>query len=228
MEAILIEGSTQTHDGVGACILAVGRISPGGVELCGTAFAVSEDRLATAAHVVGVEEEGLVGIVSKAPTLSEYQDTTDKKIRCLRLRIVSYDSVRDIAILNVQDAKFRLGYSLFSTDDVDVGGPVVSLGYPHADHGRLVLTAQESSVGARVFLGDANVKTKHIVLNTQCRPGQSGGPVFRKGGKLGVAAMILGSYAPSTGGGISLGGIDPQTLHQTTHAISAEYIRSML
>jgi len=40
--------------------------------------------------------------------------------------------------------------------------------------------------------------------------------------------MVIGSYAPSIEGGIRLGNIDPYTLHQTTHAVSAEYIASML
>jgi hypothetical protein len=36
--------------------------------------------------------------------------------------------------------------------------------------------------------------------------------------------MVVGSYAPNGGGGILLGDVDPATLHQTTHAISAEYV----
>lgn len=43
-----------------------------------------------------------------------------------------------------------------------------------------------------------------------------------------LVAMIIGSYAPNSGGSISLGGVDPHTLHQTTHAVSAEYILQML
>jgi glycine cleavage system aminomethyltransferase T len=65
-----------------------------------------------------------------------------------------------------------------------------------------------------------------IILNVQARPGQSGSPVLLSDGRT-IAAMIIGSYAPRAGGGISLGGVDPHTLHQTTHAISAEYIREL-
>ena len=43
-----------------------------------------------------------------------------------------------------------------------------------------------------------------------------------------IAGILIGSYAPQVNGSISIGGIDPQTLHQTTHAISAEYIKEML
>jgi hypothetical protein len=41
--------------------------------------------------------------------------------------------------------------------------------------------------------------------------------------------MITGGYSPTgAAGGIIIGGIDPQTLHQTTHAVSAEYIKGLL
>jgi hypothetical protein len=89
------------------------------------------------------------------------------------------------------------------------------------------LTEQRSSVGARIILGSQGIKTKHLVLNVQARPGQSGSPVFSDDGKL-LVAMVIGSYAPGGGGGVIVGGIDPQTLHQTTHAISAEYITEIL
>lgn len=83
-------------------------------------------------------------------------------------------------------------------------------------------------VGARVLLGAGGVKVKHVVLNTQTRPGQSGGPVFTADGRT-VCAMITGGYSPTgAAGGIIIGGIDPQTLHQTTHAVSAEYIKGLL
>jgi hypothetical protein len=89
------------------------------------------------------------------------------------------------------------------------------------------LTQQRSHVGARIILGSQGIKTKHIVLNVQAKPGQSGSPVFSEDAKV-VVAMVLGSYAPGGSSGISLGGIDPQTLHQTTHALSAEYISGLL
>ena len=123
--------------------------------------------------------------------------------------------------------KASFPYSLGSTDNVFPGTPVVSLGFPHMDTGRLVLTQQSSLIGARVLLGNNGIKTKHVVLNTQTRPGQSGGPVFSEDGNT-VSAMIIGGYSPSGVRGISVGGVDPQTLHQTTHALSAEYIKAMI
>lgn len=145
------------------------------------------------------------------------------------LKIANYNPIHDICILElVNSGSVTFTYNLGGSDQVGSGSPVVSLGYPHADHGRLVLTQQSSMVGARVLLGAESVKVKHLVLNTQTRPGQSGGPVFTGDGRS-VCAMIVGGYSPAgSTGGISLGGIDPQTLHQTTHAVSAEYITGML
>lgn len=215
---------------IGRVVLPLARQGAGGaVAPLGTCFAVGPRRFATAAHVTGPSDTGLVAIIGRADALSDYQDTTNEQVRVVMLKIVNYSPLHDIVILEIDDATSHVtfAYALSSTDIIAPGAPVVSLGYPHADHGRLVLTQQSSMVGARVLLGVEGEKIKHVVLNTQTRPGQSGGPVFSSDG-LRVCAMVVGGYAPAGGGGISLGGIDPQTLHQTTHAVSAEYISELL
>ena len=90
-----------------------------------------------------------------------------------------------------------------------------------------MLTYERAEIGAKVLIDSNGIKSKHVVLNTQARPGQSGSPVLRLPDLM-VIGLLIGSYAPGGGGGISLGGVDPQTLHQTTHAISAEYLTEML
>jgi hypothetical protein len=82
-------------------------------------------------------------------------------------------------------------------------------------------------VGARVLLSAAGTKVKHLVLNVQARVGQSGGPVYNDDFSL-VCAMIVGGYTPPGPQSVILAGVDPRTLHQTTHAVSAEYIQDML
>ena len=72
-----------------------------------------------------------------------------------------------------------------------------------------------------------DLKGKNIVLNIQSRPGQSGSPIVIPEKRI-LAGILIGSYAPKTNGGIIIGGIDPQTLHQTTHAVSVEYVKEML
>lgn len=206
------------------------RLAGGAITPLGTCFAVTNRRFATAAHVVGPSDENLVAIIPRFGSFGDYQDTTDQNVSAIVLKMVVYSPFNDIAILEFSDSssEMRFGYSLAGTDMLLPGTPVISLGYPHADHGRLVLTQQSSMVGARVILGANGLKFKHAVLNTQTRPGQSGGPVFTSDGKY-ICAMVTGGYSPSgAGGSISLGGIDPQTLHQTTHAVSAEYIKELL
>ncbi|WP_202797108.1 S1 family peptidase [Kribbella flavida] len=208
-------------------VYAIGRNGPSGVQLLGTAFAVGANKIATAYHVVGGDDRDLVMIAPKIAHFSEYQDTADGRVNPLRLKIAAADPVRDLCVLQSDEFSLRFSYGLGSTDSSPPGTPIVTLGFPHANHGRLVLTQQNANVGARVLIENARQKNKHIILNTQAREGQSGGPVLSATMKE-VVAILIGSYAPGGGGGISLGGVDPHTLHQTTHAVSAEYLRAML
>lgn len=142
------------------------------------------------------------------------------------VKIKEIDPFSDICILSSSsDATSNI--KITNTDNIKVGENIDTFGYPHADQGRLVLTHQKAEIGAKILISTENIKSKHIVLNTQTRPGQSGSPIFSsKDGSL--IAILIGSYAPGGGGGISLGGVDPHTLHQTTHAISTEYLLKMM
>ena len=208
-------------------IFGVGRIEPTGVTPLGTAFSIAPNRFATTFHVTGGDDSNLVVVAPKVKgtQLADYQDTSDKTAQLIEVTIVAVDPVRDLAILEFEGSGAPV-YALTGTDVVLPGAPVVTLGFPHFDQGRFVLTRQDSHVGARVLIDSGGVKSKHIVLNVQTRPGQSGSPVFLEGFAA-VVAMVVGSYAPTSEGGIRLGNIDPQTLHQTTHAISAEYLSEM-
>ena len=90
----------------------------------------------------------------------------------------------------------------------------------------IYLITLSGSIGAKILIDTNGIKLKNIVLNIQSRPGQSGSPIVIPG-KRTISGILIGSYAPQVNGSISIGGIDPQTLHQTTHAISAEYIKEM-
>ena len=66
---------------IGRVVIPLGRRGPGGmVSLLGTCFAVSPCKFATAAHVTGPSDEGLVGIFGRVDSLADYQDTTDIKV----------------------------------------------------------------------------------------------------------------------------------------------------
>ncbi|MER9052354.1 serine protease [Mesorhizobium sp. M0923] len=214
-------------ENVAKIVFAIGKNGPGGIVPLGTGFAIGKNILATAAHVVGVEAVDLVAVVS-VQTLYNYQDTTINQVHNFPVSVKEHDAIRDISILEANSNVLPFVDKLVGTDSVSASSSVISLGFPHLNFGRLVLTAHQSNIGARVILGAGGIKTKHAILNTQTRPGQSGGPVFRAG-TLDIIAMIMGSYVPGMAqGSISLGGIDPQTLHQTTHAISSEYILDMI
>lgn len=203
------------------------RVVAGGVNLLGTCFAVGPDLVATAHHVISGDPQGLVAAIPWISHVNEYQDTSRQDVQMVDARVVAADPVRDLAILALNGVSFSSPLVLGSTDDTSVGDSVTIEGYPHANFGRMVLTLQEAHVGARILLPSGGQKFKNIVLNTQAREGQSGGPVIDPRSRS-VVAVLLGSYAPGGGGSISLGGVDPATLHQTTHAISAQYLKDML
>lgn len=208
-------------------VFAVGRISPGGVQLFGTAFCLDKPGyFATASHVAGTDGQGLVlALKSTMSSIHDYQDTTDARLDVVPVRIEALDPFHDLAVLKA-DVDIKSNIIIGTADQASVGVAVSSFGFPHADHGRMVLTQQDAEIGARVLIASGGVKSKHLVLNTQARPGQSGSPVFRKSDGV-LVGVLVGSYAPGGGGGISLGGVDPHTLHQTTHAVSAEYLSEM-
>lgn len=208
-------------------IFSVGRITPNGLSLLGTAFAVNKPGFfATAAHVVNHSDNGLVIIFNEMSSMQDYQDTTKTQVRYIPATISAINPICDVCLLKTE-MTIQSNVALSSTDNVQVGSEVATFGYPHSDHGRMVLTQQNTHVGAKVLIESAGLKFKNIILNIQTRPGQSGGPIINLYTKE-IIGMVIGSYAPQVNGSINIGGIDPQTLHQTTHAISAEYIREMI
>lgn len=209
-------------------VFPIGIAGPGGVNLLGTVFAVTKTIGVTAAHVVGTADANLSVVLPRHRSLGDYQDTTDLQISTVRCKIAAYDAIRDLALVELLDnGEFGSSLQLATSDDVAVGGSVTTFGYPHAPEGRMVQTAQTTWIGARILMGTAALKTKQVVLNVQARPGQSGSPVIDMGTKRAVA-VVLGGWMPPGGSGIRLGNIDPITLHQTTHAISCEYVQEML
>ncbi len=208
-------------------IFSVGRITPMGVSLLGTAFAINKPGyFATAAHVVNHNDNGLVIILNRMSNMQEYQDTSNRQVQSVPAQIAEINPVCDVCLIKT-GMTIQSTMQLSSTDNIQAGQEAVVLGYPHSDHGRMVLTQQNTHVGAKVLIESAGLKYKNVILNIQTRPGQSGGPLINPRTQE-IVGMVIGSYAPKVNGGISIGGIDPQTLHQTTHAISAEYIKEML
>ena len=218
----------MSYSSLANIVFAVGRTGANGVLLLGTATLLnSPGKFVTAAHVTQKDEQNLVVVVKPDnSSINDYQDTSDERVQVIPVRIEAIDPFTDLCILSADINAFS-NISMGSTDILYLGNVVDIFGYPHADHGRLVLTQQRTEIGARILIKNGIVKTKHVVLNTQARPGQSGSPIFSAQTTM-LVAILIGSYAPGGGGSISLGGVDPHTLHQTTHAVSVEYVREML
>lgn len=208
-------------------VYTVGRITPTGIQLLGTCFLLNKPGIfVTAAHVTNNDDNNLVVALNPNTNMLTYQDTSDTKVVYIKVNIEKIDPVHDICLLK-SDKDIFSNICIGSTDDIMVSERLGIVGYPHCTQGRNVLTYQETTVGAKILIESSYVKSKHLVLNIQTRPGQSGSPVFRETDSK-LVAMVIGSYAPNSQGAISLGGVDPHTLHQTTHAVSTEYILKML
>ena len=208
-------------------VLVIGRITSDGIiRMLGTGVVVSNDgKIVTSRHVVADNDENLVVLFPHVTSMNEYQDTTDTKCSPVQAYILESDPFRDITIIKA-DLNFNGNIlNLGSFDDVNVGEQVCILGFPHCVEGRRVLTFQQAVIGAKVLLESQGIKSKHAVINTQTRPGQSGSLIYSIS-KNEVVGILVGTFAPDSG--VIIAGINPRELNQTTHCISAEYIRNML
>ena len=201
--------------------------SNGSFEPLGTAFLLNQEGLlVTAAHVPQNNDEGLYILYNELDSINNYQDTLDLSTLIIPAKIVKVDPFADICVLKTPlTIKSRL--SVASSDNVSVGDEVIIYGYPHFNRSRVILTQQNTIIGAKVLLGTNLLKKKGLIVNLQSTVGQSGSPVISiRDGK--VVGMLVGMYSSSNNGRVLINGIDPSILHQTTHAISMEYVMEML
>lgn len=208
-------------------VYVIGRVTPTNVEMLGTGFLVSADGLiATTHHVVGSAGANLVILAPNINDINAFQDLGDTRCQAIPVSIREIDPIRDLALLKADITFSGIIPQLGSFDGDNVGEEIGIFGFPHCVEGRRAFTFQKAELGAKVLIEANGIKTKHAVINTQSRPGQSGSAVFSFK-KKSISGVLVGAWIPG-GGGISLGGINPRELHQTTHCISAEYIRGML
>jgi len=207
-------------------VVTIGRVTPAHIEMLGTAFLISNDGLfVTSRHVIGDNHTGLVVLAPHIQSINAYQDVADNRCQPVDARVSEIDPIKDLALLKADFSFSGNLPTLGSLDQVSVGESVGIFGFPHCTEGRRVLTYQSTEVGAKILLESTGIKCKHAVLNIQSRPGQSGSMVLSP--RLGkVIGVLIGTYAPQRG--IMLGNINPAELNQTTHIVSAEYIKDML
>ena len=209
-------------------VFTIGKVSDKGIEMLGTGFLASDGKhIVTPRHVIGDENDNLAIIIPSISSLNQYQDTTINQCSWAGVTIKHTDPFRDLTVLEFKDSQptFKHSIPLGSTDDISVGDEVYIFGFPHCTEGRRVLTFQKAMVGAKVLINSSGIKSKYCVINTQTRPGQSGSVIYSKTQNK-IIAVLTGAFA--SGSYISLGGINPNELHQTTQCISAEYIKSMI
>lgn len=209
-------------------VVTVGQITQNGIGMLGTGFIISNDgKIVTTKHVVGTDSSRLVVLMPHINNINAYQDTSDTRCQPVPVEVLEIDPLKDLCILKADIKFYGKLPDLGSFDDVNVGEELGIFSFPHCVAGRRVLTFQKAELGAKVLLDSNSIKSKHGVINTQARPGQSGALIFSSRTQN-IVGVLIGAYAPIQAGGISLGGINPQELHQTTHCISAEYIKEML
>jgi len=208
-------------------VYVVGKRTPQGVSMLGTGFLVSsQGHIATTHHVIDSDPQSLVILVPHTTSVNGYQSLSDHSCQPVPVEVEEIDPVHDLAIVKAAFTFTAPLPDLGSFDDVLVGQQVGIFGFPHCVEGRRALTFQKAEIGAKVAMENNGIEVKHAVINSQARPGQSGSVVFSLE-KRSICGVLVGAWAPSKSG-ISLGGINPRELHQTTHCVSAEYIRSML
>lgn len=200
-----------------------------GVQLLGSCFAVSNNGLfVTCRHVIGNHANNLVLVSSSsADNIYEYQDTSNRQCKIIEVQsIETVNPLCDLVLLKTDIYVSRIS-AIGTLDEVNVGDEVELLGYPHCvnDWQMHILTLQRTIIGAKILRESNGLKYKYAILNVQTRPGQSGSLVFCPSLQK-VVGILVGGYAPNSG--ISLGGINPYELNQTSFCLSAEYINEML
>lgn len=211
-------------------VFTIGRKNGIEIEMLGTGFMVAFGKyVITARHVVGDSDKGLVVILPSIKSFDEYQDTSVNSCNYADVFIKYSDPFRDLVVLEFISTPVTKvlipTIPLGGTDDICVDDEIYVFGFPHCVEGRRVFTMQTAKIGAKILLDCSGVKSKYCVINTQTRPGQSGSMIYSKEKNI-VIGILIGAFAPAAG--ISLGGINPRELHQTTQCLSAEYIKNMI
>src|SRR5258706_14550097 len=144
-------------------VCAVARVNANGAVLLGSAFLLAEGFFVTTKHVTGADDSGLQIVLPKVTSLHDFQDTSDNDVKLLAVSIHAIDPFTDLCLLKPKQ-QHKSTVKVGKADAVSVGDPVAIFGFPHADHGRLVLTQQISTVGAKVLIASGERSFKHLVL----------------------------------------------------------------
>jgi len=208
--------------------IAVGTLTNGHTQLLGSGFFLKNEYYATALHAV----KNLPNLkVIPAPNVnsSGYQNFTDRS-HVFDAVIHSVNPLIDIAILKVAGAfsNQNPSFGLAGLDYLRSPAALLLSGYPHCVMGRFVHTFKDTVLGAKIERLYFGTPVRQGVLNIMTRPGESGSMVVDMKNRN-VVGMLVGAWVPQgSEGAVTIGGIDPQTLHATSLCVSLHHITELL
>ena len=138
----------------------------------GSGFFVSGNIVATNYHVIDGAKEIEVVI------------QTEQQIKKFSAKVLNVDKINDLALLSIEDSEFKphssIPYELTSRS-LEVGSSIFTMGFP-----------MENVMGSEIKVTDGIISSKTgyqgtistYQISAPIQPGNSGGPMFSKDGKL--------------------------------------------
>ena len=176
-----------------------GVVSIGSGKSIGSGFIVDESGIiVTNAHVIASPENNKVALFNG---------------KIISAKLLGLDSKKDIAVLDIEGDDYNY-LELADSDEIQVGEKVIAIGNPYG----LSFTVTEGIVSAVNRIGP-NGLADYIQTDVSLNPGNSGGPLINKRGKvLGVNNFKVGSAE-------SLGfALESNTVRETVNAIANKTI----
>jgi len=176
-----------------------GVVSVGSGKSIGSGFIVDESGIiVTNAHVISSPENNKVALFNG---------------KIISAKLLGLDSKKDIAVLDIEGDDYNY-LELADSDEIQVGEKVIAIGNPYG----LSFTVTEGIVSAVNRIGP-NGLADYIQTDVSLNPGNSGGPLINKRGKvLGVNNFKVGSAE-------SLGfALESNTVRETVNAIANKTI----
>ncbi len=144
----------------------------------GSGFAVAEDAVVTARHLVVGAERAVVR-------------TSEGKV--YEARVVGTDARTDLALLEVEGGELQPA-ALGRSEDLMIGDTVLAIGNPYG-LGHSLAVGVLGSRGRRLDLGESEEgpRVDFLQLTIPLNPGNSGGPIFDSQGA--VVGVLAGTHA---------------------------------
>ena len=138
----------------------------------GSGFFVSRNIVATNHHVVDGAKKVEVVI------------QTEQSVKTYSAKVLSVDKLNDLALLTIEDENFieyeSLPYQI-AARSIEVGSSIFTMGYPHVGAMGSEIKVTDGIISSKTgFQGDVST----YQISAPIQPGNSGGPMFSKEGKL--------------------------------------------